>query len=137
MDKRGSLHFCERTFFGGNCGNIQRQVLSHLCNQITEHSKISLALCSFVSEQNIKRSLLKYMAQNASLQQLQACGFSDIASQLEFQRLVKEKSQADNSSGGDIDIVSLSPSQLTPICRSSYDSRADSSLSGCKQSRKI
>ena len=77
------------------------------------------------------------MAQNASLEQLQACGFSDIASQLEFQRLVKEKLQADNSSGGDIDIVSLSPSQLTPICTSSYDSRADSSLSGRKPSRKI
>lgn len=110
-------------------------MLSDLCNQITEHNKISLALCSFVAEQNIKGSLLKYMAQNASLEQLQACGLSDIASQLEFQRLVKEKSLAD-SSGGDTDIVSLSPSQLTSICTSSNDSRVDSSLSGRKPSRK-
>lgn len=74
------------------------------------------------------------MAQDASLEQLQACGLSDIASQLEFQRLVKEKSLAD-SSGGDTDIVNLSPS-LTSTCTSSNDSRADSSLNGRKPSRK-
>jgi len=42
------------------------------------------------------------MAQNASLEQLQACGLSDIASQLEFQCLVKEKLLT-GSSGGDTD----------------------------------
>ena len=43
------------------------------------------------------------MAQNASLEQLQACGLKDIASQLEFQRLIKEKFQG--ACSGDTDIV--------------------------------
>ena len=37
------------------------------------------------------------MAENASLEQLQACGLKDIASQLEFQRLIKEKLQGASS----------------------------------------
>ena len=73
------------------------------------------------------------MAQNASLEQLQACGLKDIASQLEFQRLIKENLQG--ASSGDTDIVTLSC--LSPSLTSSSNDSAGSnpSLGGRKPSR--
>lgn len=59
------------------------------------------------------------MAQNASLEQLQDCGLKDIASQLEFQRLIKENLQG--ASSGDTDIVTLS-CLLPSLTSSSNDS---------------
>ena len=38
------------------------------------------------TEQKIKGSLLTFMAVNASVQQLMACGLKEIGAQLEFQR---------------------------------------------------
>ena len=68
------------------------------------------------------------MARNASMEQLQACGLKDRASQLEFQRLIKEK--LEGASSGDTDIVTLSPS-LT-----SSSSNSGASPSGQKPSRR-
>lgn len=70
------------------------------------------------------------MAENASLEQLQACGLKDIASQLEFQRLIKEKLQG--ASSGDTDKVTLSPS----LTSSSNDSGSNPNLGGRKPSRR-
>ena len=91
-------------------------------------SYMSLAL--FCTEQNIKGTLLKYMARNASMEQLQACGLKDIASQLEFQRLIKEKSEG--ASSGDTDIVTLSPS----LTSSTSSSNSGASASGQNPSRR-
>ena len=70
------------------------------------------------------------MARNASMEQLQVCGLKDIASQLEFQRLIKEKSEG--ASSGDTDIVTLSPS----LTSSTSSSNSGASASGRKPSRR-
>ena len=42
------------------------------------------------TEQKIKGSVLKFMALNASVEQLVACGLSEIGVQLELERLIRE-----------------------------------------------
>lgn len=82
----------------------------------------------FSVEQNIKGSLLKYMAANATVEQLKECGLDDIASQLEFQRLVRQYSQED--ARGVVPHASPSPSSA-----SCYSSSTSSSSSNKKPSR--
>ena len=59
-------------------------MLSH-SNSLTE-----IPLPFGFTEQKIKGSVLQFMALNASLEQLLACGLSEIGVQLEFQRLIRE-----------------------------------------------
>ena len=73
------------------------------------------------------------MAQNASLEQLPACGLKDIASQLEFQRLIKEKFQG--ASSGDTDVVTLSCLLPSLTSSSKNSSGSNPSLGGRKPSQ--
>lgn len=82
----------------------------------------------FSVEQNIKGSLLKYMAANGTVEQLKECGLDDIGSQLEFQRLVRQISQHDAREIS----VTASPS---PSCYSSSSTPSSSSASSKKPSR--
>ena len=59
-------------------------MLSH-SNSLTE-----IPLPFGFTEQKIKGSVLQFMALNASVEQLVACGLSEIGVQLEFQRLIRE-----------------------------------------------
>lgn len=90
-------------------------MLSHF-NSLTE-----IPLPFGFTEQKIKGSVLKFMALNASVEQLVSCGLSEIGLQLEFQRLIREitletpkvartqkiLTSNSSSSGGSIDSLKL------------------------------
>ena len=71
-------------------------MLSH-SNSLTE-----IPLPFGFTEQKIKGSVLKFMALNASVEQLVACGLSEIGLQLEFQRLVREIALQKGDTGTEI-----------------------------------
>ena len=64
------------------------------------------------TEQKIKGSVLKFMAVNASVEQLMACGLKEIGAQLEFQRFMKKITQQ-NMEGTDTEILNSSDSGST------------------------
>ena len=71
-------------------------MLSH-SNSLTE-----IPLPFGFTEQKIKGSVLKFMALNASVEQLVACGLSEIGLQREFQRLVREITLQKGDTGTEI-----------------------------------
>ena len=90
--------------------------------EIAKMLKLIAELFCF-TEQKIKGSVLKFMAMNASIEQLSACGLKEIGAQLEFQRLIKSLTQVHQSTGGTDTTEILSSSDSSGSTRTGKTSK--------------